>query len=91
MSSESVPPACANAYQMNAALISGSTQARMTRELTPRRRAGIAFRIVRASAMPITVCATMPDATTKISVSLNACQKTGSWYIRSMLSRPVNQ
>ena len=41
--------------------------------------------------MPSTVWATMPEATTKISVSLNACQKTGSWIMRLMLSRPVNQ
>ena len=43
-----------------------------------------------ASAMPITVCATIPEPTTKISVSHVDCQNVGSWISRVKLASPVN-
>jgi hypothetical protein len=54
------------------------------------RSAGRARRINSARAMPSTVCAMIPEPTTKISVSQVDCQKVGSLISRVKLASPVN-
>ena len=73
---DSVPPACENAYQTRATVISGRTHATITIEPTMSRIGTTALRSSKASAMPRTDCPTIAEPTTNINVSQADLTKT---------------
>src|SRR5439155_8813516 len=73
---DSVPPACENAYQTRATVISGSTHATMTIEPMTALTETRAFRRRMARAMPRTVWPMIAEPTTKMMVSHDDLIKT---------------
>ena len=73
---DSVPPACENAYQTRATVISGSTQATMTIDPITARTDPSALRRRMARAMPRTLWPMIAEPTTKMIVSQDDLMKT---------------